>query len=209
MVKGLSRAHTVFASDSLMSSIVIRTTLLASLAAAQAHCGSSHSPSPKATAKQAAPAGTEPHHEQAPKTPAAQPQAEPTTSEEHVEQDRGFSFGSYVQSHVAFNECDEPDMCEVQVSDTLTIAESADGALDVAIEVTQDNGHSCSFTGILAELGQGHWGWSDETQTCQVELKFHEGEFNLMSDGCRETYCGARAHLQGSFKLAGYTATPQ
>jgi hypothetical protein len=189
-----------------MSSSAIRTTLLALLAVAQAHCGSSQSASPEAAAKQAAPAGVDPHRDHAPKPPAPPQHADPAISEEHVEQDRGFRFGSYVQSHVAFNECDQPDMCEVQVSDVLTIAEGADGALDVAIEVTQDNGHSCSFSGILAELGQGHWGWSDETQTCQVDLRFTAGEFNLMSDGCRETYCGARAQLQGSFKLAGYTA---
>tara|TARA_R110002096_G_scaffold436057_1_gene666548 strand:+ start:8101 stop:8649 length:549 start_codon:yes stop_codon:yes gene_type:complete len=115
-----------------------------------------------------------------------------------------FAFGNYEQIHVAFNECDDPDMCEVQVTDLLTIGEAADGAVDVAIELNQDNGHSCSYSGILAKLGEAQWGWSDETQTCQIELTLGATSLNVTSDGCRETYCGARAQLDGSFALTGH-----
>jgi hypothetical protein len=117
--------------------------------------------------------------------------------------DHGFTFGNYEQTHVAFDECDMPDMCEVEVKDLLTIADAGDGAVDVKIEVNQDNGHSCSFVGILAQLGPAQWGWSDETQSCQIDLKLERGTLNLTSDGCRETYCGARAQLQGTFALSG------
>ncbi len=114
-----------------------------------------------------------------------------------------FKLGTYVQSHGAFTECEQIDPCEIEVQDVLTLAAGADGALNVAIAVTQDNGHSCNFTGHLAEIAPDYWGWADETQQCRVELRFDAPSLIFTSDGCREVYCGARASLLGTFDLGG------
>lgn len=114
-------------------------------------------------------------------------------------------MGTYVQPHVAFENCDQPDPCEVEVKDVLTLRAAADGALGVSIEVTQDHGHSCYFEGVLAEIAPELWGWDDEAQHCRIELKYENESFALTSDGCREDYCGARAHLVGTFAAGGFT----
>lgn len=114
-----------------------------------------------------------------------------------------FELGTYVQSHVAFFQCEEVDPCQGEVQDTLTVLGAADGVLNVAIEVTQDNGHRCNFEGLLAEIAPDYWGWADETQQCRVELRHADASLTFTSDGCREVYCGARARLQGTFALSG------
>ncbi len=191
-----------------MSLLAIRHHLLPLLALGHLNCGTAATPTSEPIVHPETSVRADDEKKDRPPTKAAEPMPLVPPSEQLLDAPPGFAFGKYTQLHVAFEQCDSPEMCETEVEDTLTIAEASDGAVDVKIEVMQDNGHSCSFSGILAEIAPRHWGWSDETQTCQIALRLEDDSFALTSDGCRETYCGARAHLQGSFSLSGLGSAP-
>ncbi len=61
----------------------------------------------------------------------------------------------------------------------------------------------------MSTVAAGHWTWTDEAEECQVELKQTSLSFSLSSDGCRETYCGARAYLEATFPISGRIGAPK
>lgn len=114
--------------------------------------------------------------------------------------------GTYSAPHTVMMVCEGGDdgWCEEDVEDTMTVTEPGDGKLDVAIELVQTNGHTCSFAGILApdrEASSPRWihhSDNEEEGPCTLTLDQSETELVLQADGCRY-YCGARASLDATF----------
>ena len=108
--------------------------------------------------------------------------------------------GTYLREHTVPVVCDKPDWCDQPVIDVLRISEGARGALDVRIELVQTNAHTCTFEGRLTETGPAQWEYAkDGEYPCKVTFTVKANQLSFESEGCRE-YCGARAHLMGSFE---------
>ncbi len=157
-------------------------------------CKSGSSP---AKTEPSGPAATEPSSPTA-ESAAPQPEAPAPASEKLPETPS--AVGTYEHPHAAFNDCDDPDGCEVQVTDTLRIEDAGSGAILVSAELNQDNEHSCTFEGTMTPQSAGHWTYA--SGDCRIELKQHPTSLDLTSEGCREDYCGERASLQASFPIS-------
>jgi hypothetical protein len=114
--------------------------------------------------------------------------------------------GDYSAPHSVMMVCEGGDdgWCEEDVADSMTVRESGDD-LDVAIDLVQTNGHTCTFEGHLAhdpDPAAARWTFhSDETADdgpCTLTLEQADTELRIAAEGCRY-YCGARASLDASF----------
>lgn len=136
----------------------------------------------------------------------------------HADEDLAASTsltGVYRDDHEIAVVCSEsPDgWCNERVTDSLILRQRDDGALLVAIDLTQTNAHSCSFSGVMlpvspAELDDGvdaQWRFAqagaDEDAGCLAHLTLDGPQLTVTADGCRE-FCGARASLDASFAVA-------
>ena len=94
--------------------------------------------------------------------------------------------------------CDsDPDGCEQEVADRLTISGSGDN-IEVDIELVQANAHTCTFKNTLTGGTGTPQKWTfqsadgDEGHPCKVTLTAGPTELELTSEGCRY-YCGRPA----------------
>lgn len=120
--------------------------------------------------------------------------------------------GTYVASHTARMVCDEDGgWCDQNVEDNLEIRAAPGGALAIAVELVQDNAHTCGFEGTLVPStstvpGTRVWryqavvpdGEDAEAEACTLDLAATATSITLSAEGCRE-YCGVRAHLDAEF----------
>ncbi|MBT8492562.1 MAG: hypothetical protein KJO07_05845 [Deltaproteobacteria bacterium] len=108
--------------------------------------------------------------------------------------------GSYRSAHTIMVVCDKPDWCKQEVTDTLELADTGDGALAAKIELVQANAHICTFENTVTRVGDRRWQWSapDGEPSCVLTLDWKLSSVVITSDGCRE-FCGARAVLDASF----------
>ena len=99
---------------------------------------------------------------------------------------------------------DDPDWCEQEVKDSLTIEPAKDAGVTIAVELVQANAHICTFEGTLAKAGDQVWEWraTDGEAACHLQLRWGLDTLKLSSEGCRD-YCGARASLEATFSYPG------
>lgn len=114
--------------------------------------------------------------------------------------------GSYTNTHTVWMVCDSnPDGCDEEVEDRMTIARDGD-ALAVKIDLVQANAHTCTFEGTLARIqptdGAETYAYTakdgDDDHPCKLTLAVGPSELSLASEGCRY-HCGARAYLDATF----------
>ena len=108
----------------------------------------------------------------------------------------------YQLQHEVTYVCDEPDWCEDEVTDSLSIKQDGD-SLQVKIELVQTNYHTCHWEGRLTQTARDKWGTAQDG--CSVELTIQTDKLSVTSDGCRD-YCGARAYLEEVFPRDNATA---
>jgi len=111
--------------------------------------------------------------------------------------------GDYARKHTIWMVCDSPDGCEEEVSDSLRIATSTDGAIDIRIELVGANAHICTFEGVLGRVADRAWQYrapASEAE-CLLDLEWTETELVVSSEGCRD-YCGVRAYLDAKFPFS-------
>lgn len=114
------------------------------------------------------------------------------------------SDGKYVEPHVVMVVCENPDWCEEEANDVLTVKHLPGEAIAVGIELIQANAHMCTFEGTLAASGPGTWSWTEpnaDEDPCTVTLSVVADAIVVDSEGCR-AYCGARASLMARFPLS-------
>jgi hypothetical protein len=116
--------------------------------------------------------------------------------------------GDYSAPHSVMMVCEGGDdgWCEEDVADSMTVHEAGDD-LEVAIDLVQTNGHTCTFEGHLAhdpDPTAHRWTFHADDDTdegpCTLTLEQADTELRLASDGCRY-YCGARASLDATFPI--------
>src|SRR5689334_7156947 len=130
------------------------------------------------------------------------PSSPPSNTPVAVVDARPKMAGDYSAPHSVMMVCEGGDdgWCEEDVADSMTVHESGDD-LDVAIDLVQTNGHTCTFEGHLAHdpsPAANRWTFhsADEAEDgpCTLTLERVDSELRLAADGCRY-YCGARATL--------------
>ena len=122
-------------------------------------------------------------------------------------------LGTYIDIHEVGVVGDTGWVCCVQVTDSLTLTKSPDGAIQFSFMLVCGNLHLCSMGGVAVPR-DGYLeyrellDWLDPPEECVLRIRFAGNEVILedSADVCKGTgACGVRCRIDGTrlFKVAG------